>query len=115
MNSNWHRWTIITALVLSALIFVSPWLLPEADTAPASWNFHLTGAVALLLGIIALMRADDLPEYGLLAVAVWMIISPWVLNLPDLTNKQVIFFGVILGGLAWVGRPSYTPPEREAS
>jgi hypothetical protein len=77
--------------------------------APASWNFYIAGGLALLLGIVALVRSDDLPAYALVAVAVWLAISPWVLDLSPAVTRQAIFYGVILGGLAWFGRPSYKP------
>jgi sugar phosphate permease len=104
-----RRIIIIGSLIVSGWVFVCPWVIAEASTAPASWNFYIAGALALLLGIVALMRSDDLPEYGLVAIAGWLVISPWVLDLSSTVTRHAIFYGIVLGGLAWLGRPSHKP------
>jgi hypothetical protein len=106
---EYYRGMMIGGLVVSGWVLVCPWVIADASAAPGSWNFHIAGALALLIGIVALVRSDDLPEYGLLAVAVWLVISPWVLDLSAAVTRQAVFYGVILGGLAWFGRPSYKP------
>ena len=106
---EYYRGMMIGGLVVSGWVLVCPWVIADASAAPGSWNFHIAGALALLIGIVALVRSDDLPGYGLLAVAVWLVISPWVLDLSAAVTRQAIFYGVILGGLAWFGRPSYKP------
>jgi hypothetical protein len=99
---------IILGLILSGWLFVCPWVVDAASLSPASsWNFHIAGAMALLLWIIALVRSDDLAEYGVVAVAVWLVVSPWVLNLTEAVSKQAIFYGVVLGFLGWIGRSSH--------
>jgi Zn-dependent protease with chaperone function len=105
---SYRRVVIILGLILSGWVFVSPWVDATLSTSPASsWNFHIAGALALLLWFIALVRSDELAEYGLIAVAVWLVISPWVLNLPEAVSKQAIFYGIILGPLGWIGRSSF--------
>ena len=106
---EFYRGMMIGGLMVSCWIFVCPWFIAEASAAPASWSFHIAGVLAVLLGIAALVRSDDLPEYGLLAVAVWLVISPWALDLSAIVTRQAVFYGAILGGLAWFGRPSYKP------
>jgi sugar phosphate permease len=104
------RRIIISSLVaISFWVFVCPWVIADASSAPASWSFYIAGAIALVVGIVALMRTDDLPEYGLVAIAGWLVISPWMLDLSLTVTRQAIFYGVIIGGLAWLGRPSNKP------
>jgi hypothetical protein len=104
----YRRVVIILALILSGWLFVCPWVFEAASVSPAtSWNFHIAGATALSLWIIALVRSDDLAEYGVVAVAVWLVVSPWVLNLTDAVSKQATFYGFILGFLGWIGRSSH--------
>jgi len=106
---EYYRGMIIASLVVSGWVFVCPWVISDASAPAAAWNFHVAGALALLLGVVGLIRSDDLPAYGLVVVAVWLVLSPWVLDLSAAVTRQAIFYGVILGGLAWFGRPSYKP------
>jgi hypothetical protein len=109
-----RRLIIISLIVVSGWVFVSPWVVTDASTAPTSWNFNVAGALSLILGIVALMRSDDLPEYGLIAIAGWLVISPWILNLSEMVTRQSIMYGVVMGGLAWIGRPSHKPKPAAA-
>jgi SPW repeat len=102
-----HRSLIGTGLLLSIWVFVSPWVVPGATGSIGLWAFQIPAAVGVLLAVVAFTRSDDLAEYGLIAVAIWLIISPWVLGLSELLTRQAVFYGVIIGGLAWFGRPSY--------
>ena len=110
-----HRSVIGTALLLSIWVFVSPWVIPGATGPIGLWAFHIPAAVGVLLSAVAFTRSDDFAEYGLIAVAVWLIISPWVLGMSELLTRQVIFYGVVIGCLAWFGRPSYKPKNSEAA
>jgi hypothetical protein len=98
---------MIAGSLLSIWVFVCSWIITDASTSPASWNFHVAGGMAILLSIVALTRFDDLAPYAIVAVGAWLILSPWLLNLPELVSKQTIFYGVILGCIGWFGRPSY--------
>jgi len=69
----------------------------------------------MLLAVVAFTRSDDLAEYGLIAVAIWLVISPWVLDLSEQLTRQAVFYGVVIGGLAWFGRPSYKPKSSGAA
>ena len=101
-----NRWMIAGCVLVGIWLFISPWVVADTASPPSSWNFHIAGVLTVFLAILALMRSDDFAEYGLVAVAVWLFISPWVLDLPQLVTKQVIFYGVILGCLALFGRSS---------
>ena len=104
-----RRIIIISLIVVTAWIFVCPWVVSDAGKAPASWSFYVAGVFSLIFGIIALVRSDDLPEYGLVAIAAWLVISPWILGFSDMVTRQSVMYGVVIGGLAWMGRPSYKP------
>jgi hypothetical protein len=105
---NYTRRTIIISLiVVSGWVFVCPWVIADAGVAPASWSFYVAGALSIILGIAALVRSDDLSEYGLVAVAGWLVISPWILGLSEIVTRQDVVYGVVIGFLAWIGRPSF--------
>jgi hypothetical protein len=103
------RWMLVAAVLLCSWVFVSPWFVEDAAVSPASWNFHISGGLALLFVMLGLMRSDDVPAYGLVAIGVWLVISPWVLDLPSLPTKQTFMYGAVLAGLGWLSRPSHQP------
>ena len=109
-----HRSMIGIGLLLSIWVFVSPWVVPEATGAIALWAFHVPAAVAVVSALVALTRSDDIAEYGLIGVATWLIISPWVFGMSELPTRQLVFYGVIMGGMAWFGRPSFQPKSSKA-
>jgi hypothetical protein len=102
-----RRIIIISLIVVSAWVFVCPWVVADAGKTPASWSFHVAGLLALIFAIIALVRSDDLPEYGLVAIAGWLVISPWILGLSEIVTRQNVMYGVVIGLLAWIGRPYF--------
>lgn len=110
----YHWGMMIAALVLAGWVLVCPLVIADAGESPASWNFYVTGALGVLLSAIALTRSDDTAEYALMAVAAWLAVSPWVLDLSTTVTRQAVFYAVVLGGLAWLGRPSYKPKSAEA-
>jgi hypothetical protein len=113
-KSEPHHWgTMTAALLLAVWIFVCPWVIDTAAVQPAALNFQLTGALAVLLCAFAIVRADDMPEYALMAVAAWLAVSPWVLNLSEMTTRQCVVYAFFLAGMAWLGRPSFKPKAVE--
>jgi len=105
----YHWGMIITALILGAWVLASPLVIADASASPVSWSFRIAGTLTVLLSVVALIRSDDLPEYGLMAIAAWLIVSPWVLDLAPTVTRQSVFYGAVLAGLAWLGRPSFKP------
>jgi hypothetical protein len=90
-------------------VFASPWVIDDAAVHPAALNFQLAGALAIVLCVLGLVRSDDLPEYGMIAVAAWLAVSPWVLDLSGTVTRQAVLYGVVLAIVAWTGRPSFKP------
>jgi hypothetical protein len=100
---------ILLALLLAGWVLASPWVIEDAAVQPAALNFQVTGALAVILSVLALVRSDDFPEYGLIAVSAWLALSPWILDLSGTVTRQAVLYGVILAILAWTGRPSFKP------
>jgi hypothetical protein len=98
------RWAMACALILAAWILMSPFVI-ETDPRTA-WDFYAAGVLGVLLAAAAMLRSDDLAENGLLAVGGWLMISPWILGLPELASRQAIFYGAIVAAIGWFGRPS---------
>lgn len=110
----YHRGAMIAALALSVWIFVSPWFFGDMIAGPIAWNFFAVGALGVTLSLLALMRSDDLAEYGLLALGAWFAVSPWVLGASQMGTRQSVFYAVILMIAAWLGRPSFKPKSASA-
>jgi hypothetical protein len=104
---NATRWTMGCALVLGAWMITSPLVVP-ADSHTV-WNFYVAGVIGGLLALVALLRSDNIAEYGLLALSAWLIVSPWLLDLPELPTRQTLLYGMVMASMAWFGRPAYTP------
>lgn len=98
---------IFSLIVVSGWVLVCPWVVTDASAAPASWNFYVAGALSLILGIVAFVRSDNLPSYGLVAIAIWLAIAPWILGLSEIVTRQDVIYRVVIAGLAWFGRPSF--------
>lgn len=110
-----QRQVIIGSLIIiSGWVFACPWVVTDASTAPASWDFYVTGALALILAFAAFVRSDDLPSYGLLAVAGWLVIAPWILSLSEIVTRQHVTYGLLIAGMAWFGRRSFKPSSAAA-
>lgn len=96
------RWQDGINFLLGLWLIVSPWVLGyTADTWPA-WNSYVVGAVIAILAAISLTAHQKWEHWATLAVAAWLIVSPWVL---DYTALQTVFWnhiitGVIVGALA---------------
>jgi hypothetical protein len=100
---------ILIGLTLAAWVFASPFVVDDAAVQPAAWNFYVTGGLAVILSALSLVRSDDMPEYGVIAVAAWLAVSPWILDLSGTVTRQAVLYGVVLAILAWTSRPSFKP------
>jgi predicted membrane channel-forming protein YqfA (hemolysin III family) len=100
---------ILIGLILAVWVFACPWVIDDAAVQPAALNFYITGGLFVILSILALVRSDDLPEYGIMAVAAWLAASPWILDLPGTVTRQAVLYAVVLAILAWTSRPSFKP------
>lgn len=81
-KQHWQDW--LTAVV-GVWLVVSPWVLtfamPEgASTTVIDWNFVLSGTVAVMLGVAALASYRFWEEWADMALGLWLVASPWVLQ-----------------------------------
>lgn len=82
MNALTNERTAINALIAIAavLLFGSPWLFGFAGETAASWNAWIAGALLLALSVAAMRVEQTWHEWVSLAVALWVILSPWLLG-----------------------------------
>ncbi|AEB12136.1 SPW repeat protein [Marinithermus hydrothermalis] len=106
------RWQDWGSLVLGIWLVLSPWLLGYSTTPSAFWNALIVGAAVTILSILALSGGQLWEEWTDLVLAVWLILSPWILNFTANTAAfwNAVIVGVLIGVLAlWVTRQHPRP------
>jgi hypothetical protein len=124
MNGEGERGTIesigVVNLILGAWLIISPWILGYTTSA-AKWNQTILGIVGLVrAGLRALAPRQQWLSFLNGLAAIWLIISPWILNYQQSAAywNQVIV-AIVVGVLAFWnssltvghigrGRPHYT-------
>jgi hypothetical protein len=103
-----NRWQDWANVGLGVWLFVSPWLLGLAGAAgPDQWaatNAWLVGALLALIALAAVYAWWPPNEYIALALAGWLILSPWVLqfaSLPAAAWNHVAVGGLVILFAAW--------------
>ena len=80
-RQHWQDWL---NGIIGIWLIVSPWVLRFGSTtgpeATMTWNFVLSGAIALSLAIAALMAYRMWEEWVDVVLGLWLIASPWVLD-----------------------------------
>lgn len=100
-RQHWQDW--LTGIV-GVWLIVSPWVLgyaTPADGAPSvvTWNFILSGAVAIVFAGAALMAYRMWEEWVEVILGLWLIASPWILQF---TASDPAFWSAVLGGVVIV-------------
>ncbi|WP_456411245.1 SPW repeat protein [Oceanithermus sp.] len=96
------RWQDGVNLVLGLWLVVSPWILSFTSNAAALGNALIVGAIFVALSLLALADAKPREEWSELVVAVWLLISPWVLGYSALAAPtwNAVIVAVVVGALA---------------
>ncbi|WP_287371065.1 SPW repeat protein [Oceanithermus sp.] len=97
------RWQDWVNLVLGLWLVVSPWILAFSQNAAALWNALIVGAIFVVLSLLALSDAKPWEEWSELVVALWLLVSPWVLGYSALSAAMwnAVIVAVIVGVLAY--------------
>ncbi|WP_456411926.1 SPW repeat protein [Oceanithermus sp.] len=96
------RWQDGVNLVLGLWLVVSSWILSFTSNAAALGNALIVGAIFVALSLLALADAKPREEWSELVVAVWLLISPWVLGYSALAAPtwNAVIVAVVVGALA---------------
>lgn len=73
---------------LGAFLFASPWLF-AFNYAPARADAFLSGAVLMLVSLVAIAAFREWEEWVNLAIGCWILASPWVLGFPHSSGMHV--------------------------
>ncbi|GEM90158.1 SPW repeat protein [Oceanithermus desulfurans] len=97
------RWQDWVNLVLGLWLVVSPWILAFSQNTAALWNALIVGAIFVVLSLLALADAKPWEEWSELVVALWLLVSPWVLGYSALSAAMwnAVIVAVIVGVLAY--------------
>ncbi len=79
------QWLDSGNLLLGAWLFVSPWVLGFAAEPAAAWNAYIAGGVIAVLAVAALYAFQSWEEWVNVLLAIWLVVSPWVLGFSTLT------------------------------
>jgi SPW repeat len=95
MTAKWQDWA---SFALGLWLAISPWLAGYAEHEGATGNAIIVGLVLALGSHIECVACDDLPaEWLNLAVGVWLVCAPFVLDFTGATMASAN--AVIVGGL----------------
>lgn len=100
MVSNRTDMTInITNAVLGAILFLSPWLLEYSQETSATLNARLSGAIVVLLALLAVIRTHDWEEWLNVIAGLWIAGAPWLFWFENVLSARwthvVIGFGIV--------------------
>lgn len=80
-------------LILAIWLFLSPWIVGFAGTNPAAWVAWLSAIAIALVSIAALAAFTEWEEWINLLLGIWVLISPWVIQISGhQRSSEVLFF-----------------------
>jgi hypothetical protein len=96
------HWRDAVNLILGLWLALSPWALAYAMEAVPTWNAFIVGVIIAVAAFAALTAFHKWEEWINVVLAVWLIISPFVLGYASHTTVlwNQIIVGVLVGGLA---------------
>ncbi|UXN66563.1 SPW repeat protein (plasmid) [Phyllobacterium sp. A18/5-2] len=102
---NRQHWQNILVAMIGVWLVASPWLLDYSSPNTvgrdiALKNFTIVGIALFFIGFMAIANHRLWQEWLDVAVAVWLIISPWALGLQAMPTAM---WNAIICGLAVIG------------
>jgi hypothetical protein len=79
-------------LILSIWLFLSPWIVGFAGIVPAAWVAWLSAIAIAVVSIAALSAFTEWEEWINLLLGIWVLISPWVLQIRGQEPPTVVLF-----------------------
>jgi SPW repeat len=89
-------WQDTASVVLGLWLIVSPWILGYATELRPMANVVIVGAIIALIAAVALYAFRRWEEWINIALAVWLVASPWILGFG---NRQTAVANQIIVGL----------------
>ncbi len=97
------EWQDTANLVLGAWLVASPWIFAFASQDVPTTNAILVGAIIALAAAGALYAFHAWEEWINVALAAWLIVSPWILGFSTLQIAMLnqVVVGALVGVLAF--------------
>ena len=116
MDDFWKRasrqWQDSANFILGLWLIISPWVLGYASSMVPTWNALIVGVIIAVAAASTLVAFHQWEEWVNVVLAVWLIISPWILGFSAMAaavSNQVIV-GIVVGVLAiWSMRVEHEP------
>jgi hypothetical protein len=74
------QWQDTLNLMLGIWLVVSPWILPYADQQVPAWNARFSGLAIAAASAAALISYQIWQEWISVILAIWLVVSPWLLG-----------------------------------
>jgi len=87
---KWRREAVLDAynLLLGAFLFASPWLV-ASTRGPMGEEAWVSGALIIFISVALLVAYAKWKEWIVLALGLWLAISPWVLGFHNSTAMKI--------------------------
>jgi len=95
-----RRWQDGVMVVLGVWLFFSPFILQYTSVyGTAAWNSYILGVLVTLVALTALAAPHLWEEWVNFVLAVWIVISPWVLafNTSNVPTVNHVVLGILIG------------------
>ena len=91
-------------LIVASLLFATPWALGYSQSAQAAYVAWISAAMIAAVSITALVRFAKWEEWVNLALGVWLVLAPLIMNVSQIEMARVsyVFAGVFVAvSAAW--------------
>ena len=93
-----RHWGDAVLLLVGLWLMLSPWLMNYGSMAQALGSGFACGAVLAFVGLAAVFRFRHWPEMVAATAALWLAISPWMLEFVH--HKAAACDAVVVAGIA---------------
>jgi len=104
MNTVWKNDLVadVVNLVIGLGLFFSPWALGFFAESPTNWNAWLCGLLIAAVAVVALAIFAEWQEWIAIAVGIWLVLSPWVLQFSSNGNATPlhVIAGILVAAVA---------------
>jgi hypothetical protein len=123
MKKQQHWQDLITA-ALGAWVFVSPWVFQQVTgthsdmseaAALAAWDLWVVGITLAVVAAMALLAFHSWEEWLVVALGVWLLLSPWLLGFNVLHGLRLnaVVTGALVVLFACWSLEGHAGPENE--
>lgn len=107
-NAGLGLWIFMSTAILYAMANATSWhsmvvnLPAKGGGSAAMWNLTIVGLAIALFALFAALAFSALKEWIILALGLWLFVSPWVLDFHDsgVLRWNAVTTGILVAALA---------------